>query len=222
MSAAASDDDRTAQAPLQTPGWIAIGRHGRPALSREVRLTAAEYRDWWRRYDEGGLAADQSPPPALRQLAAEADLLLSSTLPRAIETAQAIAEGRSIQHDAIFIEAPLPPPRVPGRRTPGEWGVWARCAWWLGASDGQETRQEAEARAVEAAHRLIASARAGRNVLLCAHGWFNRMMRPVLLQAGWSCAIDGGDTYWSFRRYELQDLRAAHGQGGRSALQHSP
>lgn len=218
MSATAGEEDHTGPAP----GWIAIGRHGRPALSRDVRLTAAEFRDWWRRYDAGGLAPDQSPPKALCTLAAEADLVLSSTLPRAIETAEAVAGGRAIRREPIFIEAPLPPPRVPGRRSPSEWGVWARCAWWLGASGGQESRQEAEARAVEAAHRLIAYARDGSNVLLCAHGWFNRMMRPVLMQAGWRCAIDGGDEYWSFRRYEFQHLRLSHGQGPRSALQQRP
>jgi hypothetical protein len=39
-------------------------------------------------------------------------------------------------------------------------------------------------------------------VLLCAHGWFNRMMRPVLRKQGWREIEDGGDAYWSYRRYE--------------------
>lgn len=205
MTAPASNTQDIAH-PASHPGtgWIAIGRHGRPALSRDVRITAAEYRDWWRRYDEGGLAHDQSPPQALRDMAQQADLLLSSTLRRAIETAEAVAEGRVIQHDELFVEAPLPPPPVLGRRSPSEWGVWARCAWWMGLSGGQESRKAAEARAELAADRLIAHAEAGQNVLLCAHGWFNRMMRPVLLERGWRCAIDGGDNYWSFRRYEKQ------------------
>lgn len=203
MSAAASDAGAAEAAPARPPGWIVIGRHGRPALSRDTRITAAEFREWWRSYDAGGLAPDQSPPAALRQLAGQADVLLSSTLPRAIETAQAVAQGRPIRQDSLFVEAPLPPPRVPGRRTPSEWGVWARCAWWLGASGGEETRAQAEARAEQAAEQLIGHALQGQNVLLCAHGWFNRMMRPVLLTQGWRCAIDGGDAYWSFRRYEF-------------------
>ena len=28
------------------------------------------------------------------------------------------------------------------------------------------------------------------------------MMRPVLLRQGWRCVEDGGDNYWSYRRYE--------------------
>jgi len=201
---ASKTEDRRpdASAAADAPGWIVIGRHGRPALSRDARITAAEFKDWWRRYDEGGLAADQTPPSALLDVAGQADLLLSSTLRRAVETAEAVAGGRAILHDPLFVEAPLPPPPVLGRRSPSEWGVWARCAWWMGLSGGQESRKAAEARAEIAADRLIAHAAGGRNVLLCAHGWFNRMMRPVLLERGWRCAIDGGDDYWSFRRYE--------------------
>ena len=41
-------------------------------------------------------------------------------------------------------------------------------------------------------------------VLACAHGWFNRMMRPHLREAGWQCIRDGGDTYWSYRQYEYR------------------
>lgn len=204
MTAPASNAETQAppQARSAGPGWIVIGRHGRPALSRDTRITAAEFRDWWRRYDEGGLALDQSPPQSLRKVAEEADLLLSSTLRRAFETAAAVAAGRDIIQDELFVEAPLPPPNVPGRRSPSAWGVWARCAWWFGASGGQESREAAEARAALAAGKLIAHAEAGQNVLLCAHGWFNRMIRPELLARGWRCAIDGGDGYWSFRRYE--------------------
>jgi broad specificity phosphatase PhoE len=75
-------------------------------------------------------------------------------------------------------------------------------AWWLGRAAGQETRAEAELRAEAAAATLTARALRGENVLVCAHGWFNRMMRPVLRAQGWRCVYDGGDKYWSHRRYE--------------------
>ena len=34
--------------------------------------------------------------------------------------------------------------------------------------------------------------------------WFNRVLRPKLRGAGWVCVRDGGDTYWSWRRYEYR------------------
>jgi broad specificity phosphatase PhoE len=128
--------------------------------------------------------------------------VFASTLPRAIRTAEAAAPDKDIVADPVFIEAPLPPPHVPGKRDADAWGVWARISWWMGNSHGEESRQGAELRAEAAAATLTARALRGENVLLCAHGWFNRMMRPVLKAQGWRCVYDGGDAYWSWRRYE--------------------
>ncbi|MGE0597651.1 MAG: histidine phosphatase family protein [Hyphomonadaceae bacterium] len=183
-------------------GSITIARHGKPDADRGVKLTWRQYEDWWSAYDRTGLEAGQSPPERLLQHAREADVIFASTIPRAICTAEAVAAGKPIVTDAVFVEAPLPPPPIVGRRTPRTWGVFARIAWWFGRAAGGESRQEAELRAEAAAATLTARALRGENVLLCAHGWFNRMMRPVLLSQGWRCVEDGGDTYWSFRRYE--------------------
>lgn len=183
------------------PGWIALARHGKPALSRKVRLNRYQYRDWWRMYDASGLAPGQSPPPGLCELGAQADLVLASTLRRAVETAQAVHSAKPIVQNDLFVEAALPPPPLPGRYNPGAWGVLARAAWWCGMSGEEESRREADARAHRAALFLIAKAETGENVLLLAHGWFNRMIRPHLRKQGWACRTDGGDKYWSHRLY---------------------
>jgi broad specificity phosphatase PhoE len=64
-----------------------------------------------------------------------------------------------------------------------------------------ESKAEAKVRAEAAVATLTAQALRGQNVLLCAHGWFNRMMRPVLKRQGWREVEDHGDEYWSYRRY---------------------
>lgn len=203
----------TTMAPLQThdrrsaaqagtaPGWIVIARHGRPDCDRTVKLTWDQYIDWWSAYDRTGLKAGQTPPNHLIEHGRNADVVFASTLPRAIRTAEAVAAGKPVVTDAVFVEAPLPPPPIPGTRSPRAWGVWARTAWWLGRAAGQESRQQAELRAEAAAATLTARALRGENVLLCAHGWFNRMMRPVLKAQGWREVENRGDSHWSHRRY---------------------
>jgi broad specificity phosphatase PhoE len=183
-------------------GSIVIARHGRPHADRTVRIDREGYRAWWADYDSAQLHPDEQAPAALCELAAKADLIYASTLPRALHTAQLVAPGREIISDPVFVEAPLPPPPVWGKRRPGPWGVWARAAWILGRSEDGESRQEAEVRAQAAVATLTAQALRGRNVLLCAHGWFNRMMRPVLRGQGWREVENHGDAYWSYRRYE--------------------
>ncbi len=191
---------------LMVTGAIVIARHGEPALSRQGRLTWEEYEKWWAAYDAAGLQPGQQPPEALIAEVQKADLIITSPIRRARETAAAVAPGRRVDIDPDFVEAPLPPPRYPRfvKMAPSSfgWGWHARVSWWFGFSRGRESRRDAEARAREAVAKLIAIAERGQTVVVFAHGWFNRMMRPVLHAHGWRCVIDGKDFYWSHRRYE--------------------
>lgn len=182
---------------------LVIGRHGRPHVNRMLFMNADGYRRWWVGYDAAGLAPGQTAPAALQGAVARCARVLASTLPRAFETAQRAAPGRMIESCEVFVEAPLPPPALPAwfMAQPGFWGVVARVCWWFGRSGGEESREQAEARALVAVERLEEEAARHGSVALLAHGWFNRMMRPVLLARGWRCVEDGGDTYWSFRVY---------------------
>ena len=50
-----------ARVPATKPGAIVLTRHGEPALSRKCMLTSDQYRDWWARYEVGGLRPGQTP-----------------------------------------------------------------------------------------------------------------------------------------------------------------
>jgi broad specificity phosphatase PhoE len=182
---------------------IVLVRHGRPALSRRVRIDRLGYVSWWAAYAESPLAPTERAPMELAELATSADLFIASPLPRAAGTAVALCGGHTIISDEVFVEAPLPSPPIPFvRLRPTTWGVLSRMFWWLGYAGKGESRRHAKIRAIEAADRLIALARGRRLIILCGHGWFNRMTRKVLRQRGWQCAYDGGDSYWAWRRYE--------------------
>ena len=186
------------------PGMIVLARHGEPALSRKVRLTAREYRDWWALYEAGGIVPGQSPPDHLKQAAGRATMIYSSTRLRSIETATALVAGRAFTPDALFIEAPLPPPRWPDsiRLSPRHWGVISRIWWWyFGHHEDQESRTEAEARAQAAARRLVEMADRGGDVLVVAHGFFNTMIGLELRRLGWRCVKGRGYKYWSTRYF---------------------
>ena len=185
-------------------GGIVLARHGEPALSRDVRLSSRQYREWWALYEAGGLLAGQSPPQHLIEAAARAGVIYTSTRLRAIETARALAEGRDFHHEEVFIEAPLPPPPCPDffKLSPRIWGVISRLSWWLGGHRGEETRQAAQKRAAEAARLLDEAARQGENVLVVAHGFFNTMIGMELRRRGWRIVKGRGYRYWSTRYFE--------------------
>ncbi len=186
-------------------GRIITARHGRPNLSRDVKITAREYGDWWARYDESGLHPDERPPQGLIEIAASAQTVLSSTLPRAIETARFATGGaRVVPTDALYVEAPLPPPPVPFiKLRPGTWGVVSRIFWFLGyAPKGVENHFQTWRRVSTIADRLADHAADG-DVLLCAHGYLNWMISRRMKSIGWRCTVhEGGNHYWSWRIYE--------------------
>ena len=176
-------------------------RHGRPALSRNVLLSARGYAAWWRRYDESGLRAGQRVPDVVARLTAGADVVAASPLPRAQESAR-LAAGRAADVTLPdMVEAPLPPPNL-GRLKfrPLTWGTVSRVMWLGGRAAGGESAREARARAVRAAEQLEALAPGGR-VAMFAHGWFNRMVGTALRRRGWRCVEGRGDGYWSYRRF---------------------
>jgi broad specificity phosphatase PhoE len=185
-------------------GSITLARHGEPDLSRKVRISAREYRDWWARYEAVGIVAGQSPPPQLMEAAVKAGAVYTSTRPRSIETARVLVGAREMTHEALFIEAPLPPPNWPDavKLSPRTWGVISRVSWWVGGHKDEESRPEAKARSIRAARLLHDVAFGGADVLLVAHGFFNTMIGAELRRLGWRCVGGRGYRYWSARRYE--------------------
>jgi broad specificity phosphatase PhoE len=184
---------------------ITLARHGEPALDRKIKLSAKDYLHWWAKYEESGLLDGQTPPKDLVVLAASADLIITSTRPRSIQTARAVCADRPFSSDALFIEAPLPPPPFPERikASPRSWGFLSRFWWWFfNNHGGQETRAEARLRALEAAKRLTEMADDGQEILVLAHGFFNAMIGLELKRLGWKNVLDQGYDYWSQKRYQ--------------------
>ena len=192
------------ETPAIKPGSIILARHGEPALSRQVKLTAAEYRAFWAQYEVGGLLPGQTPPERLKRYVADAGVLLSSTRRRAIESAQMVVGGREFARHDILIEAPLPPPNLPGwvRLSPKIWGFVTRVLWWyFNQHHGEEGRYEAEARADQAAAMLIDLTANGQDVVVLAHGFFNHLIGRALRQRGLNLVESEGYKYWSIRRW---------------------
>jgi hypothetical protein len=187
------------------PGSITLARHGEPALSRKVKLSSREYRDFWARYELMGLLPGQTPPPMLTSFVEASDVMVSSTRLRAIESAQAVGKGRPFTQEVLLIEAPLPPPNWPSwiRLSPKLWGFLARFHWWFfNHHQGEESRKQAEARADRAAAMLETMAMSGQNVVVLAHGFFNILIGRALRSRGWRMTLREGYKYWSTRRFE--------------------
>lgn len=195
----------TADSVAPRVGAITLARHGEPALSRKIKLNTREYREFWARYEVGGILAGQTPPAMLAAFAGQCGVLVASTRLRAIESMRVAAPGRSFHQEPLLIEAPLPPPPWPSwiRLSPRHWGFFSRFWWWFfNHHAGEESRREAEARADVAAGKLADLAAAGQDVVVLAHGFFNLLIGRALRKRGWRMTLREGYKYWSMRRFE--------------------
>ena len=115
-----------------------------------------------------------------------------------------VAPGRASITEPVFIEAPLPPPALPGafRVGPRVWGFLARLVVVVRPCGGTGDTQ-AGGSAFQARRRPAGGRGADRqgDVLLLAHGFFNWMIGAELKRRGWRLIENRGYRYWSVRRY---------------------
>ncbi|AHI27488.1 MULTISPECIES: histidine phosphatase family protein [Komagataeibacter] len=173
---------------------IHLIRHGRPACLPQPALSRNEYARWLISYDAMGIM-DQPPASLLDWLrTAKIGNLISSSLPRAIQSADAVAPGRA-KSDPLFNEAAIAIPSVPFRMHSTAWTSVGRILWLLGRTTG-ENFIDFRFRAQAATDALMASA-AVANTVLVGHGWMNRIIGKELRRRGFSLQQQVRHGYWS-------------------------
>jgi broad specificity phosphatase PhoE len=134
--------------------------------------------------------------------------VLSSDLPRAIESLRMLAPGREAAAERIYREAGFPAlPKILVALNPPLWAALkiAKRLGWLGdASEVAESLAKARGRARAASHRLIGLAETHGSVLLVGHGMFNTLIAAELRAAGFEGPRWPTGSYWSSARYRAR------------------
>lgn len=183
---------------------IILMRHGQPNLAGLDKVSALGMKRWIEQYDLSEIA-NQPAPAASLELAVTAEIIVSSSAPRALTSVRALGLQPTIV-DEIFCEAQLPYGQwaLP-RLSPFTWAFILRIFWLCGFSGNVESAGKARVRAIEAAQRLQSLSCEG-SVLLLGHGFMNRMIAKQLEAAGWTRHTSTGNRYWSAAIY-----RTSHG-----------
>jgi broad specificity phosphatase PhoE len=165
---------------------VFLARHGPSAAAPRGFLTAAQFGDHLRGYDDVGLAAATVAPAELMAAAARSDVIVHSPLRRSVDTVRlldAAGLSRPRQVWPELVEAAQPAPSVGGFRLPlGGWDVVTRVRWLLGSPGSVEPRAVAVARAGVVAERLGELAGV---VLVVGHGFQNILIARELRRRGW-------------------------------------
>ncbi|MEJ1356949.1 MAG: histidine phosphatase family protein [Candidatus Sedimenticola sp. (ex Thyasira tokunagai)] len=182
---------------------IVILRHGKPVIPSLKKLSASSFSKWVSEYNASGLCSTSKPTEQAQYCANECNAIVCSELPRSIESAKKLKNGRIVLSDSIFNEAGLPTANWQAiKLSPKIWAVAFRILWLLGYSKSSESFREAKLRASEAVERLIEIALESESVVFVGHGVYNRILANELRSRGWSGPKNPGSKYWAFGVYE--------------------
>lgn len=183
---------------------IALVRHGKPKV-QENRRIVPDLVAFAEEYERAGLDPELPPPEHVRELAAGSAHVLSSNLPRAMESLRELAPEREAPAERIYREAGFPTlPSFVLALNPPLW-LTLRALKAVGrlpeAAGVTEPIGKARGRAREATRRLVGLAEAHGSVLLVGHGMFNTLIATELDASGWQGPRWPSGSYWSTAVY---------------------
>ncbi len=176
-------------------------RHGKPVALPLTRITANAFSCWVVKYNEVGLDSLSLPDNSVLETAKLSGVIVSSELPRSIQSADRLITHQITFSSALFNEAELPVVGWRIKLSPKLWAVIFRIAWLLGFSKNVESYTESKKRALDAVKQLERQANEHGSVLLVGHGVYNRILANALRANGWSGPANPGRKHWSFGVY---------------------
>lgn len=186
---------------------IVLARHGRPRLDQWVWISPHQLTDWLSEFAATGILKQDVPPLTL-QTAALSQCIVSSPLPRCMESARAVSASRDVLIDPLFREAELPHANWKLPRLPvAVWALLFRIAWFCGYSSNSESLAAAEDRARIAAETLIDLAHRHQSVFAMGHGIMTALIAKQLILRGWTGPTRPSNRYWQFRVYRSPAAR---------------
>jgi broad specificity phosphatase PhoE len=185
---------------------IYLIRHGKPTARGSNFASYRAARKYIEAYDESGVERFDSAHLA-HPLSGHRKIFCS-TLTRARETAQVIANGEvEVISEALFRELERGIFGIPLIFMPVKfWMFLSRILYFLNISPkGVEKYREARLRIRTAAYLLQSEAEEHGVAVLVAHGLLNRFISSKLQKAGWKKTFDSGNSYLNVKVLTKQE-----------------
>ena len=184
---------------------ILLIRHAKVDADYDTTIYAKELKEWIESYDTAPICADSLPSDELRECVLESDIVITSRLNRAIESAQVL--GLSVdKQEAIFNEAEIPQITIPYLKLkPKSWFVVLRVWSLLGFGDKNSSLKATKLRAEQATTRLLVLSSEYESVTLVGHGGMNWLMGKELQKRGWRLEPNASMENWGRRVWRLEE-----------------
>ena len=181
---------------------ILLVRHGEPDMKEYTSGKDGTYGEWLKKYNASGIRQEMRPPEELLKLIEDVDVLISSDLKRALDSARLLAGNKVIMQNPIFREFELPENKKKYPKfSPEIWSTIFRILWFTGYSNKSENFTDAKIRIKDSAEKLEDLAIKHSEIVLVGHGLMNRFIGMELKKQGWKKRRNGGKGYWCYFEY---------------------
>jgi len=165
---------------------IHLIRHAKPDVKNKFLVNSRELQQWVTNYNNSDIILNEKKILYIKNKLNPNVLFISSTLVRAIKTAESIESGKSILTDSNFCEAALPILNLRKITLPLPlWLVILRLLWIFKFPFKGESYKETGKRAQTAASKLEDMANEYNEIALFGHGFFNRLIIRALVKNKW-------------------------------------
>jgi broad specificity phosphatase PhoE len=164
---------------------IILIRHAKVDSDDSKKMDSHSLKKWVEAYDIAPILADSKPTKETVTLSKDADVVVTSTLRRAIDSASVLGVEVYQSHN-VFNEAGIPEVNIPLLKLkPKTWLVILRLMLIVGLGKKDSSLKASKAQAKEATNRLMALVDEHNSVLLVGHGGMNWLLGKELVREGW-------------------------------------
>lgn len=178
---------------------ITLMRHAKPVIKCWQWISPIRMKHWIKAYNTAAIETTQPPFEAILE-ATKNSVIITSSLPRSIQSANLLPAASSHLIEPLLNEAELPYCNLVFPKLPAMvWGFIFRILWFLGYHTHAISLEETRKIAHEMALRLITLAKEYENVLVVGHGIMNALIAKELLALGWQTKHRPKKGYWSYQ-----------------------
>lgn len=175
---------------------IILMRHGKVDIDYTKKITAKALQQWVCTYDHASLVNTSNPKEDVKTLAHRADVVLTSALRRAKDSAEVLCVEVD-EESFLFNEAAIPEANVPLLKLkPKTWLMILRILLLLGIGKRDTSLKASKQQAKGAAKKLLEYSKEHGTVFLVGHGGMNWLIHKVLLTEGWKLSERPSYKHW--------------------------
>ena len=164
---------------------ITLIRHAKVDIDNSQKIDSLSLQKWVKAYDSAPIHIESLAPKETITLVQNADIVLTSTLIRAVDSAGVLGV-EVYEKNELFNEAIIPKIDIPFFKfKPKTWLVILRILLLLGLGKKDTSFQASKQQAKKASQNLVQFSNTHDNIVLVGHGGMNWLISKALIKEGW-------------------------------------